>query len=127
MEQELLAFANKYYQDSMHPVWVAERFPSGSDHWIVGLFHDLLEDTDVKDFDLYQCLDRFEKSYLFEDILILTRRREETYHSYIMRVCESGGIAKDVKFQDLQHHLLRVDTLSESLRKRYLKALQIIS
>jgi (p)ppGpp synthase/HD superfamily hydrolase len=123
MKEELIKFAKKYYDDISHPLAVANQFPEMSDEWIVGLFHDILEDTNInKDF-LFCLLTLLGKYKLFDEIVKMTRRKGETYFEYIRRL---DGIAKKVKIADIKHNLSRTETLQPSLKKRYEKALKIL-
>ena len=45
IKEELIKFAKQYYDDISHPLAVANQFPEMSNEWIVGLFHDILEDN----------------------------------------------------------------------------------
>jgi (p)ppGpp synthase/HD superfamily hydrolase len=121
-KEELIQFAKQYYDDISHPLAVANQFPEMSDEWIVGLFHDILEDTNInKDF-LFCLLTLLGKYKLFDEIVKMTRRKGETYFEYIRRL---DGIAKKVKIADLKHNLSRTETLQPNLKKRYEKALKI--
>ncbi|MGG3920456.1 hypothetical protein ABEV41_00650 [Geobacillus thermodenitrificans] len=123
MKEELIKFAKKYYDDISHPLAVANQFPEMSDEWIVGLFHDILEDTNInKDF-LFCLLTLLGKYKLFDEIVKMTRRKGETYFEYIRRL---DGIAKKVKIADIKHNLSRTETLQPSLKERYEKALRIL-
>jgi (p)ppGpp synthase/HD superfamily hydrolase len=123
MKEELIKFAKKYYDDISHPLAVANQFPEMSDEWIVGLFHDILEDTNInKDF-LFCLLTLLGKYKLFDEIVKMTRRKGETYFEYIRRL---DGIAKKVKIADIKHNLSRTETLKPSLKERYEKALRIL-
>lgn len=42
IKEELIKFAKQYYDDISHPLAVANEM---SNEWIVGLFHDILEDN----------------------------------------------------------------------------------
>ncbi|WP_172418966.1 YopX family protein [Geobacillus subterraneus] len=124
VEKELFfLFAKQYYEDWSHPFAVACQFPELSDEWIVGLFHDLLEDTDVDPKVLQQFLSKMGKGRLFQEIEKITRKENEPYFQYIARL---NGIAKMVKIADIRHHLARKETLKESLKERYVKALNIL-
>lgn len=124
MEKDIMIeFAIKYYKNISHPLAVANQFQELSDEWIVGLFHDILEDTTVDPQDLMMLLSRFNKKPLFEHIEAITRKEDETYFNYIKRL---HGVSKIVKIADLRHNLSRVETLKPSLKKRYEKALSIM-
>lgn len=118
-------FAQKHYKDLEHPVYVATQF-LGVEEIIVGLFHDILEDTDLTEEELLNFLKEENMEHLFEDIKILTRDASDTYFEYIQKVKKHGGIALEIKKSDLKHHLERKETLKPSLEKRYKKAIKIL-
>lgn len=124
MKDKFIALANLYYEDMKHPLSVAYSFEELSDQWIVGLFHDILEDTAIERDILFYFLSIHGKYDLFKEIESLTRKKGELYFDYIRRL---DGISKEVKIADLKHNLSRVDTLKDSLKKRYLKALTIVT
>lgn len=123
MKEDFIRLANKFYLSTEHPLAVAGQFIEGSDEWIVALFHDLLEDTDIDREYFNEFLQKHGKGHCFPSIVMITRRSDETYFSYIHRL---EGIAKEVKITDLKQNLSRTTTLSSSLKKRYLKALSIL-
>lgn len=123
MNEEFIRLANKFYLSTEHPLSVASRYEEGSDEWVVALFHDLLEDTDIDRAYFKEFLQKHEKEHCYPSIVMITRRSDETYFSYIHRL---EGIAKEVKKTDLKQNLSRTATLSPSLKKRYLKALSIL-
>ena len=82
----------------------------------VALLHDILEDTNTTPDELPEAAR--------DDVLTLTRKDSETYFEYIDRVKNSGSVhAITVKIADLYDHLEQKDTLKDSLKDRYLKAL----
>lgn len=123
MKKELFAFAEMYYEDTYHALGVANTFKELSDEWIVGLFHDILEDTSVKTEEIMRLLEKYNKGYLYQEIDKITRKRNETYFNYIRRL---DGTARKVKIADLHFNLSRRKTLKKSLEERYLKALDIL-
>lgn len=124
MREDYIDFASRYYEDLYHPLCVADSFEELSDCWIVGLLHDILEDTDVEERNLLLFLNLKGKSYLFEEIKHLTRLDGMHYFVYIESL---SGLARLVKISDIRHNLSRVETLSDSLKLRYTKALSILS
>jgi (p)ppGpp synthase/HD superfamily hydrolase len=48
LKEKLIQFAKQYYDDISHPLAVANQFEELSPEWVVGLFHDILEDTNCK-------------------------------------------------------------------------------
>lgn len=104
--------------------------PFGKEYMMIALLHDILEDTDVKISDLYECCftDSFNiNSHIIDKIIILTRMPNETYFEYIKLIIERGG--KEciiIKYYDILDHLNNKETLKPSLKKRYLKAKEIL-
>lgn len=89
----------------------------------VALGHDLLEDTDVS----FEEILTIAEKQVADAIYILTRKSTETYIEYIYRIAESkNGLAIKVKIADIEDHLSKKETLKKSLKKRYLKAKQIL-
>ncbi|GLI82403.1 hypothetical protein ANABIO32_00890 [Rossellomorea marisflavi] len=86
---ELLEFASKYYDDLSHPLAVANQFTEMSDEWVVGLFHDVLEDNldlpkdeySILVYKLFKVLDYNWDAY--NAIETLTRIMGEPYYEYI--------------------------------------------
>ena len=89
----------------------------------VALCHDLLEDTEVTIAEL--------KAFLrFDEIIslaLLSRKDENTYFDYIRVIKEyNDKAAMAVNIADLEDHIAKTETLSDSLRRRYTKALKIL-
>lgn len=92
----------------------------GFDYMMVGLLHDIIEDTDTT---LNEIPEEFRN-----DIATLTRRSNETYFEYINRIKNNGNKrAITVKLCDINDHLNQKNTLKDSLKKRYLKAQEILN
>lgn len=109
----------------LHPKYVSDKFEV-FDFKIVGILHDIVEDTDITLIDLEKM--DFPKK-IIKAIDAITRRKEEKYFEYIERV-KKNGIARQVKIEDLKHNLLpeRINKIenNESMKSRYLKALKIL-
>jgi (p)ppGpp synthase/HD superfamily hydrolase len=90
----------------------------GNDYELIGLLHDIIEDTDTT-------LDELPVD-IRDDIDILTRKNSETYFEYINRIVNSNKRAIIIKCCDIYDHLQCVDTLTDSLKKRYDKAYFIL-
>jgi (p)ppGpp synthase/HD superfamily hydrolase len=90
----------------------------GRDYELIGLLHDIIEDTDTT-------LDELPVD-IRDDIDILTRKNSETYFEYINRIVNSNKRAIIIKCCDIYDHLQCVDTLTDSLKKRYDKAYFIL-
>lgn len=124
MIPDFLAFANTHYTSIAHPLAVASAFEEGSDGWVVALFHDLLEDTQLEERELRDFLDKHQKGDLVTEIIAITRLETETYFDYIRRLT---GLAKVVKIADLTQNMSRKVTLKTSLEERYTKALELLA
>ncbi|MCJ0582836.1 hypothetical protein MMJ10_05825 [Enterococcus cecorum] len=91
----------------------------------VALLHDVVEDSDWT-------LEDLRKKGLPEEVVqavgILTRKRNEKYEEYILRV-KQNPLARQVKLADLQHNsdLSRLTTVTEIDRKRAEKYRQAIA
>lgn len=111
---------NRYPKDiKAHAVRVADMcIKHGFDYMMVGLLHDIIEDTDTT-------LDELPED-IRVDISTLTRRSDETYFEYIDRVRNGSERAIIVKLYDIKDHLEQKATLSKSLKKRYLKARDVL-
>lgn len=71
--------------------------------FIVGMCHDLFEDTDCSEEELRKVVD---DDNIIEAIHICTRGKNETYKDFIKRIHNSGSeMAKYVKVADLEHNM----------------------
>ena len=91
---------------------------------VVAYLHDVLEDSEWSLTDLIES--GFNK-FTVDAVEMLTRHPLVTYTEYIESVKHFGGAAKAVKIADLEDHLAEVETLKPSLKRRYEKALAILS
>lgn len=106
--KEALEFATKAHEGQVsesghpyinHPIWVSNHLDNELDK-VVGLLHDVLEDTDTKEEEI---LNIFGKEIL--DILkVITKNKDEDYLSYIERV-KQNEVARRVKIMDLRHNM----------------------
>lgn len=104
---------------------------SADDHFIksVALGHDLLEDTDFRESEDWGKLSKEMQACL----VLISKGQNDSYANYIQRIRELYN-NKDslsecvyiVKLADLIDHLMRYKTLSNSLKERYFKALDIM-
>jgi (p)ppGpp synthase/HD superfamily hydrolase len=88
---------------------------------VTGLAHDLLEDTDCT----YEQLAEINQE-LADNVLVLTRKEDESYADYIKRVKAGNDVVRKVKIIDIMDHLVNYETLKESLKERYLDALKTL-
>lgn len=87
------------------------------DAYLVGLAHDLIEDTDCPQDILQEILG----TDLFSSVVILTKDDSDKYEKYIQSVLESKDkLAIVVKKADMKDHLMQTETLTEKLRDKYL-------
>jgi hypothetical protein len=140
IKEKLLEFAAKYYDDLTHPLAVASQFEDLSDEWVVGLFHDILEDNldlpkQERSILTHKVIEILDHNWdVFRAIQHLTRVKDvETYYEYIEFIKymkdnnkQGGELAWKVKLADLKHNLSRTETLKPSLKKRYEEALKIL-
>lgn len=124
---KLIAFAEEKYPKKkfFHAMRVAgyafdkatdSRSVAPIDAFVVGIAHDLLEDTD--------CTPDMLRWYLTDEqigaVLQLTKGDDETYDAYIMGVIEKGSdLAKLVKGADMKDHYMLSETMTEKLHKKY--------
>lgn len=99
--------------------------PLGPEYVIVGVLHDILEDTPLT----LEALEHVIGKDLAKSVNVLTRIGEgETYAEYINKVSESGDpIAIAVKNADIADHLRDVKSITPSMIKRYEAALAAIN
>jgi len=100
---------------------VASHF-STPESLIIAWLHDTLEDTDDKT-KLLKLLNKNFQSEIVENLVVLTKDKEETYLNYILRVKDNHQ-AKIIKIADLYDNLEKLP--NGSLRDKYLMALYIL-
>ena len=87
------------------------------DAYIVGLAHDLIEDTDCPQDKLQEILG----TDLFSAVVILTKDDKDDYNKYIYSILDSGDkLAILVKRADMKDHFMQTETLTEKLKDKYL-------
>ena len=110
-----------------HPLFVAS-LVEGELAKTVALLHDVVEDSDWT-------LEDLRKEGLPEEVVqalgILTKKRNENYEEYILRV-KQNPLARKVKLADLKHNsdLSRLANVTDRDRKRvakYQKAISFLS
>lgn len=91
--------------------------------YLVGLCHDLLEDTDVSLNDILMSTDDYTGLNKMA-LEALTKNKSETYIEYIRRLKASEcHIAYIVKLADMKDHLIQKETLTDKLKEKYWEAL----
>lgn len=119
----IMAFGDRTgpYGDSLfeHSERVASRL-EGTEAKTVAWLHDVVEDTDVTLDEIGAAFDA--KTTVAVDAL--TRRKDETYFSYVERA-GSDALAREVKIADIEDHLER-GGIPGSLVNRYTKALLLL-
>lgn len=93
------------------------------DYYIVGWLHDVVEDTPIT---LGNLLD-LEFSYdIVQAVDALTRRDDEDYREYILRV-RKNDIALEVKISDIEHNLESFNTAKNKSRAdKYRLAIEVL-
>jgi len=95
-----------------HPERVAEIQPTNIQK-IIAWLHDVIEDTEWTDVDL---LDAGVDEVVVEAVLVLSRRKDENYLDYMLRVHENG-LARSVKAADLLDNI--TDLKEGSMKDKY--------
>lgn len=100
----------------LHPLAVASKLDD-LDLKIIGLLHDVLEDSELTADVLVA---RGIPKEIVEVVEVLTRKEGEPYDDYIQRVKENPKATK-VKLADLAHNTdeKRADGLNEARKKKY--------
>ena len=80
---------------------VVEKVKEDKEAQVVAWLHDIIEDTDITDKNL---LAKGIPNKYIEMILVLTKRREQTYESYITEISKHE-LAKKVKVADILANL----------------------
>lgn len=91
--------------------------------YILGLCHDLLEDTEVT-LEHISEVTGYSLGFLGNVLGALTKQSGESYVDYIQRVkSNSSFYTYVVKLADMKDHLTQVNTLTDKLKEKYWKAL----
>ncbi len=107
----------------LHPLRVALKMDT-IEGKIVGLLHDVLEDSDFAVDDLID--DGFPPE-IIDAVIALTRKKEENYQQFILR-CKENPLARQVKLADLEDNLdtTRLPEIGEKERQRIKKYEQAV-
>jgi len=85
--------------------------------FIIGIVHDLLEDTECSHEELEQAIGK----NLMSSVIILTKSDDITYEDYITEVKLSNDpLAILVKKADIKDHFSQEETLTKKLIEKYL-------
>ena len=102
-----------------HPIAVAEILKEkgyGEDEQIAGLFHDLLEDTDATEDEIFT----LGGENVLTAVKLLTKAKGYVMSEYISGIL-ANPIAKAVKGADRLHNLRCAVVCSDEFKKRYIK------
>jgi (p)ppGpp synthase/HD superfamily hydrolase len=114
----------------LHPLRVGLRGSYDPKVMIVGFLHDIIEDTDVSENDLYYI--GFDKD-IVEAVIAMTHPKHEPYVDYAKRVA-ANAIARQVKVHDVMDNRWRLeadsnlidDENSERMLSKWQKIMDII-
>lgn len=102
----------------LHPFAVAKLLENNGfniEYQIVGLFHDLIEDTDTT----YEDIVKISNLNIANAVRLLTKEKGYNMSEYIKRINEND-IAKIVKLADRIHNLSEAHFASVDFRKKYI-------
>lgn len=103
----------------LHPLEVSKmlaRKGFSEEYQIVGLFHDLLEDTATT----YEEILEISNSDIAEAVKLLTKEKEYVMSEYIGAI-KQNQISKMVKLADRIHNLSEAHLASKNFQKKYIK------
>ena len=93
------------------------------DFYIVAWLHDVVEDTG---YTLGDLLDMGFDYYIVQAVDAITRREDEDYREYILRV-KKDEIAREVKIADIEHNLESFNTKKNKSRAdKYRLAIEVL-
>lgn len=102
-----------------HPRRIAEKF-STEDSQVIAWLHDVLEDSEFTAEDI---LKKGIRPHCIEIVECLTRKEDETYFNFIMRIKDIHQAAI-IKIADIRDNL--INSKEGSLRDKYMLALHIL-
>ena len=103
----------------MHPLQVAKILKDkgfSEEYQIVGLFHDLIEDTDTT----YEEILRISNKTIADAVRLLTKESGYIMEEYISRI-RNNHIAKMVKLADRLHNISETYLATEEVKQKYIK------
>lgn len=84
--------------------------------YIIGLAHDLLEDTECSEEELTAAIGEIN----YNSVVLLTKSNNQEYEDYIRKIIESkDSYAFIVKQADIKDHMTLTKSLSEKLLNKY--------
>lgn len=91
--------------------------------FLIGLCHDLLEDTQVSIEEIVEATE-LNEGFIKNVLGALTKNKEENYIAYIERLKSNNSLYPYiVKLADMKDHLMEKDTLTDKLKDKYWEAL----
>ena len=102
----------------LHPLEVSDILREkglSEEYQIVGLFHDLLEDTTIK----YEDILSLTTKEIADAVKLLTKGKDYDMEKYIDRI-KKNDLAKMVKLADRLHNLREAHLASYEFRKKYI-------
>ena len=127
-KQELMKLARRWYsmKKCSHALrvanYAAQDCTFGNEEiknslWKIGLFHDILEDTECPEEEIRPYVTDQE----LEAIKLLTHHKEDySYDEYVQIISHSDNpYVKLVKRADMKDHLMLTTTLTKKLREKY--------
>ena len=110
-----LRVADYVYQDEV----VRSLGPTNRDRaYIVGLLHDIVEDTECTQ----DMIDEIFPEEIASAVKVITKHKEIDYNDYIQDILNSEyRLAYYVKKADLKDHLTLKETLTDKLKEKYIQ------
>lgn len=105
-----------YYTHPLEVKNILKRKGFSKKHQIVGLFHDLLEDTNTT----YEEIEKITDSETAIAVKLLTKEKGYIMKEYMERINENE-LAKNVKLADRLHNLQEVHYGSKEFQEKYIK------
>ncbi len=102
-----------------HPIAVSEMLKEkgfGENYQVTGLFHDLLEDTNCTENEIFE----LSNQQVLEAVKLVTKTKGYIMSEYIENISKND-IARMVKLADRIHNLSEATNTSEEFRKKYIK------
>lgn len=103
----------------IHPLEVSKMLKEKGfsiEYQIVGLFHDLLEDTNTT----YDDIEKISTKEIAEAVKLLTKEDGYNMEKYIERI-KNNDIARMVKIADRIHNLSEAHLASQEFQNKYIK------